>query len=103
LHQLTQQYEEKLVESKALTKQMTGENIRIIEELQGKDETIHQLERELDEIKTGMNQQIKDLNIKYQSQVETNIALVDKLQSESMIKDNLQSVINDCQQTIQDL
>lgn len=82
---------------------MTGENIRIIEELQGKDETIHQLERELDEIKTGMNQQIKDLNIKYQSQVETNIALVDKLQSESMIKDNLQSVINDCQQTIQDL
>ena len=58
---------------------MTGENIRIIDELQGKDEVIHQLESQLDELRAEMNNQFEELNIKYQSQVETNIALVDKL------------------------
>ena len=35
---------------------MTSENIKIIEDLQSKDETIHMLERELESIKTMMNE-----------------------------------------------
>jgi|APSaa5957512535_1039671.scaffolds.fasta_scaffold406898_1 hypothetical protein len=46
-----------------------------------------------------MNEQ----NIKYQNQVETNIALVDQLQTQAVIKENLQRVIHDYQETTADL
>ena len=49
---------------------MTNENIKIIEELKGKDEIIHHLERDLTDIKLRMNQEVQGIKCTLEQQID---------------------------------